>query len=288
MDLLKRLNGVIDYLEEYLLDDEKLSAPLIARQAMMPAAQFFRLFPYIAGVSVYEYIRRRRLTLAAQELMSTDCKVIDTALKYGYESPDAFGRAFLAQHGAPPSAARKTGVTVAAFPKLRFTITIKGDVSVNYQIKEKPGFTVMGKKLTVTHQEDGNNGVSEFWSESMPQEWYAKLCSLCRTELGVMGVCGNMRGNEFDYYIAIEQTADLQAEGDGFDTLDVPASTWACFEAIGPMPHAIQDVWKYVLSEWLPSSGYKHAGTPDMEIYSPGNSAAADYRSYVWIPVVKE
>lgn len=287
MDILSRLNGVIDYIENNLQNDENISTDTIAKIACLAPQQFFRVFSYIAGVSISEYIRRRKLTLAAQELLSTDIKVIDIALKYGYESPDSFTRAFQLMHRISPSAARKTGVNLVAFPRLKFYISIKGDVFVNYKLQEKPAFAVVGKKIT-TRDIEGENiqAIPDFWSNSVNSDWYKKLCSLCATPLGVMGVCGGMADDgSFDYFIAIEKTDGMNT--DGFDVLEIPASTWACFEAVGPMPNAIQEVWKYIMSDWMPSSGYKHAGTPDLEVYSDGDSQSADYQSYVWIPVVK-
>ena len=287
MDLMARLNGVIEHLENNLLSGESFSTEAVARIACVAPQQFFRMFPYIAGVSVHEYVRRRKLALAAQELLATDIKVIDLALKYGYESPDSFARAFQAMHGAPPSAARKSGVNLVAFPRLKFHISIKGEDFVNYKLQEKDGFAVVGKKITVSVI-DGENSreIPAFWERSMKEGWFDTLAINVPTPLGVMGVCGNMRGDVFDYYIAVEKTDNTPA--DGFETLDIPASLWACFESVGPLPGAIQDMWKYALGEWLPSSGFRHAGTPDLEVYSNGDKRSGDYLSYVWLPVVKE
>jgi AraC family transcriptional regulator len=289
MDILERLNGVIGYIEEHLTDGEALSPAEVAKAALMPAAQFYRLFPYIANVTVGEYIRRRRLTLAAGELLSTDIKIIDCALKYGYESPDAFGRAFAALHGVPPSAVRKPGVRISAFPRLSFSIKIKGDQSMNYEIKKKEAFAVVGKKITVRDGEQETGAISNFWGKSTGESWFRELCGMCRTDLGVMGVCANIDSEgTFEYYIAVEKTEAAKTEG--FETLDVPASEWACFESVGPMPHAIQDVWKYVMTEWLPSSGYRRAGEeiPDVEVYPDADMPKADYNYELWYPVVKE
>lgn len=276
---------MVDYIEEHLLDDEKLSPEEIAKRVLMPSAQFYRLFPFITGVSVREYVRRRRLTLAAQELLSTDVKIIDAAFKYGYESPDSFGRAFLSQHGIPPSGVRKPGVRISAFPRLRFEIKIKGDASMKIEMKKKGAFTVVGRKLQVTGSENAADVVPAFWDKT--EKWYADLIGMIGAGTELMGVCADLKKDgSFDYYIAIEQTDSVSAEG--YETLEVPASEWACFQSIGPMPRAIQDVWKYVMTEWLPSSGFRHSGTPDLEIYSEGDNSAADYISWVWIPVIKD
>lgn len=288
MDLLARLNGVIEHLENRLLSGEDFSTEEIARIACIAPQQFFRVFPYIAGVSVHEYVRRRKLTLAAQELLSTGTKIIDIALKYGYESPDSFARAFQAMHGVPPSAARKPGAGLVAFPRLKFYISIKGEVFVNYKLQEKDGFTVAGKKITVSMKDGENNrAIPAFWSKSMEEGWFNTLAEKCRTPLGVMGICANMAGDTFDYYIAIEKTY-VGGDGEGFESLDIPKSTWACFESVGPLPNSIQDVWKYVVNEWFPSSGFRHAGTPDLEVYTKGDTNGKDYLSYVWVPAIKE
>ena len=103
--------------------------------------------------------------------------------------------------------------------------------------------------------------------------------------MGVMGICANFKKESFDYYMAVTHTGnEIPA---GMETLAIPKSTWAVFEAVGPMPDAIQDIWKRIFSEWFPTSGYEHADGPELEVYEPGDMSKPNYKSYVWIPVIR-
>ncbi len=142
MDWLDRMNRALDYIETNLAD--QISLDEIARQACCSTYHFQRMFPFITGVSLSEYIRRRRLTLAAFELQTTEAKVIDVAMRYGYQSPEAFARAFKTLHGIMPMAARTQGTALKAYPRISFHISIKGDLAMNYRIEQKPSFEMFG------------------------------------------------------------------------------------------------------------------------------------------------
>ncbi len=142
MDFLSRMTRVVDYIEEHIAEDMDMSE--VAKFVCCGAYQFGRIFSYVVGVPLSEYIRRRRLSLAAVELQSGDAKVIDVAMKYGYESPDAFARAFGAMHGVTPREACAPGVKLRLYPRIRFHITIKGEQDMQYRIVEMPAFTVVG------------------------------------------------------------------------------------------------------------------------------------------------
>lgn len=156
---------------------------------------------------------------------------------------------------------------------------------MNYRIEEKEGFTVVGVKKFVT-LEGGKNFkiIPQMWNDLPPQS-YNELRQLADSEPGgVIGVCADMYDNGFDYWIATVTTKPCPAH---FSTLTVPAATWAIFEAVGPNPGAIQKVWRYIYGEWLPNCGFEHAPVPEIEWYSKGDSSSADYKSEVWVPVIK-
>jgi AraC family transcriptional regulator len=142
MDWLDRMNGAMDYIEAHLMED--ISYDQVAKRACCSTYHFQRMFSFIADVPLSEYIRRRRLTLAAFELQMSTVKVIDIAFKYGYESPEAFSRAFKYLHGVMPTSARDKGVALKAYPRMSFHISIKGDVEMNYRIEEKQAFEMFG------------------------------------------------------------------------------------------------------------------------------------------------
>lgn len=161
-------------------------------------------------------------------------------------------------------------------------------MTVKVRIVEKEAFSVVGVGKRVTTV-DGKNMeiIPVFWREVMENGTFNQLFQNSGP-LGVMGICMEYEREhqQFTYMIAIEKSIGDVPEN--FVEKEIPASTWAVFESIGPIPEAIQGVWKRIFSEWFPNSGYKHAGTPELEIYLPGNPDDKEYRSEVWIPVLKD
>lgn len=291
MEWLNRMIKVMDYLEENMKGEIAINEA--AKVAYSSSFHFQRMFHMLTGVTVTEYVRKRRLTLAAQELVASSDKVIDIALKYGYYSPEAFSRAFRRIHGISPSAARESGANLKVFPRLSFQISLKGDKDMDYRIVEKLAFKVIGKGIRVTTK-DGENfkRIPEFWGECCQNGFATKLEKMADKSAVVgeckLGICMefNTDINEFTYLIGVENTRGISHGG--LVEKDVPAATWAVFESIGSMPHAIQNLWKRIYSEWFPSTGYEHAGELDMEVYPPGDADDENYRCEVWIPIVKK
>lgn len=283
MDTLERLNHVVDYIETHL--DGEVDFDQIARIACCSPFHFQRMFTFVCGIPLSEYIRRRRLTAAAFDLRDGGAKVIDVAVKYGYSSADAFARAFHALHGIKPSMVRG-GVTLKAYPRMIFTITIKGVAAMNYRIEERAGFTVVGvKEFMTTVNGENFKKIPQMWCD-LPKETFHVIGGLSdREPTGVMGICADMHDDGFDYWIAAATTKPCP---EGLSSLEIPASTWAIFESVGPMPGAIQEVWGRIFGEWFPASDYEHAHAPEIEWYSDGDTNAPDYKSEVWIPVVKK
>lgn len=284
MDWLNRLNQAIDYIEDNLMSEVNIAA--VAREAASSTFHFQRSFVMLTGVTVAEYVRRRRLTLAAQELASSEgVKIIDIAFKYGYETPESFTKAFTRLHGLPPSQVKHKGVSLIAYPRITFTLSIKGVVGMNYRIVERDAFKLAGKSLKVSTIEGENfKVIPEFWGKCCSDGTLNEICKINPSK-PVLGVCNNDFDKEmktFTYVIAVE--ADINESKD-FDLYEIPAATWAVFESIGPMPGAIQDLWKRIYSEWFPATGYEHAGLPEFELYPEGDNTSKDYYCEVWIPV---
>lgn len=283
MEWIERLNNAIAYIEEQLtaeIDYEKLG-----QIACCSSYHFQRMFTYMAGITLSEYIRRRKMSLAAVDLKNTAAKVIDVALKYGYNSPTAFNRAFQSVQGIAPSAVKNEGVSIKSYPPLTFKITVKGVKEMNYRIEEKTAFRIVGVSAPLDKDIEKNfEVVPKMWQQVSMNGTIPKLVSMMNTDIkGVLGVCACGSEENWRYYIAV--ASDMPADGD-FEEYTVPAYTWAIFSGSGVCPQAIQELEQRITTEWLPTSGYEYADGPDVELYI--NPDPQDSKFEVWIPVVKK
>ena len=285
MGWVESLQKAIDYMEENLL--EPIGIDEIAKQASVSAFHFQRIFAVLTDSSIAEYIRRRRLTLAAEELSRTDHKIIDVAFKYGYETPEAFTKAFRRQHGMAPSQAREGSGNFTMYQRLVIQVNLKGADPMKVRMVERDGFQIAGVKREFSML-NGENlaGIPKMWDEMNGNGTDDLLFGLNNGEIkGVLGVCVDKSSDKeqlMDYWIAAEYEGEAP---DGLLTSSIPASKWAVFEVVGPMPNAMQDMWKRIYEEWFPSSGYSIASTPALEVYSYGNIDAREYYSEIWIPI---
>lgn len=271
------ISNAIAYMEEHMTDELEVNE--IAAQAYVSSFYFQRIFHVLCGFTVGEYIRNRRLTLAAQELCSTDTRVIDLALKYGYDSPDSFTRAFTKFHGIGPSAAREQRGNLNSFAPLRIKLTLEGCTMLEYKIVEKAQFTVMGRCRRF-NSETSYTEIPLFWREHMESKEKEVVC-------GMYGICMDSDGTHFDYYIA-DNYLPWNEVPEGYDTKVIPAGTWAVFPCRGPLPASLQSVNTKIWSEWLPScKSYKLAGNYNIEMYTPPHSNPAEDYNEIWIPIVK-
>ncbi|MGE8203582.1 AraC family transcriptional regulator [Heyndrickxia sp. NPDC080065] len=285
MGWVESLQKAINYMEEHLLED--ITIEDVAKQANASVFHFQRIFSILTDVSVGEYLRRRRLTLAAEEISRTDAKVIDLAYKYGYDTPEAFTKAFRRQHGVTPSESRKGIGKLQSYNRLMIQVNLKGAEPMNYRIVERDAFQVVGIKREFSCENGENHvGIPKFWDEVNENGTDDTLFQLNNGQIkGVLGVCidkSKDQPGKMDYWIAAEHKGEVP---DGLLKYDIPASKWAVFEVHGPMPHSMQNTWKQIFSEWFPSSGYKHAGTPDLEVYTDEDPFSPDLYSEIWIPV---
>lgn len=288
MSSLERMNLALTYIEEVLA--EEIDFRRVERLALCSEYHFRRMFSSLAGITLSEYIRRRRLTLAAFDLIHSDALVIDIALKYGYNSPDAFTRAFYGLHGVTPTEARKAGQSLKAFPRMSFQMTVKGVSEMNYRIVDKAGFRIVGLMRRVPLIYEGvNPHIAAMWSE-LTEELIGTLKALSNVEpRGMISAStnfteGRQEGGELDHYIGVATTLDQSA---GLARLDVPAATWAVFEAVGPFPETLQNVWGRIYSEWFPTSGYTLVPGPEILWNESKDTESPTFRSEIWIPVTK-
>ena len=205
-----------------------------------------------------DYIRNRRLTLAGNELNAADDKVIDIALKYGYESPESFTRAFSRFHGVTPSEANKDGSKLKSFFRLSVKITLSGGNIMDYKIIEKEAFDIIEKVEAHTVEDSENaKSIPDFWTRSHNDGTVKKLLDTTTYRTYIFGMCyGNLPENAktFDYSIAAKCNENTVVP-DGFRKNTIPARTWAVFECKGAMPNAMQDMWHKIVSEFFPTSG---------------------------------
>ena len=282
MNMLERMNTTINYIEAHLL--EELHMPTIAKAAGTSESELQKTFYALTGISIVEYVRRRRLTLAGFELQKGEKTVLEIALEYGYTSPDSFTRAFRLMHGMTPSAVKKGGCLLKSYGKITFVLTIKGVNAMNYKILKKEKMRIIGfKKWFSTENDSQMTEIPKMW-DSVTEEMKERITALSNNA-GVVGLCADMYDGGFDYWIGC--MSDKECPKD-LEEITIPASSWAVFEVIGsmrPVPNAMQEIWKRIYSEWLPNSMYEHAMLPEIEYYSSGDMMADDYRSEIWIPV---
>lgn len=290
MDSLKKINEALSYIEENLTGE--IDFKEVARIALCSEYHFQRMFSFLAGVTLSEYIRRRRLTLAAFELKNCNVRIIDVAIKYGYSSSDSFARAFQVLHGIKPSEARANGKSLKSYPRMTFQLSISGGSEMNYRIEEKEGFQIVGIKKRVPIIFNGvNTEIADMW-KSLDGNMISTLKELSNVEpIGLISASTNFsegrmeEKGELDHYIGV---ATNKQSPEYLTILEVPALTWAVFEVVGPFPETLQNIWGRIYSEWFPSSNYEIAEGPEILWNENKDISSPNYISEIWIPVVKK
>ncbi|QDQ03379.1 AraC family transcriptional regulator [Lysinibacillus fusiformis] len=269
-------------MEKHLTEDIQIEQ--IAKVAHSSSFHFQRGFSILTGMTVGEYIRGRRLTLAAQEIASSDRKIIDVAYKYGYETPEAFAKAFRKQHGMKPSDVRKAAGMIHSYNKLVIHVQLKGAEPMHYKIIEKESFQLIGVKRTFSCKNgEQTKEITKFWQDVYEDGTNARLFPLNTGDInGVMGVCDMIDHDSMNYWIA---TNHAGTDSHGFATFTVPAAKWVVFEVRGAMPTAITTMWAKIYQEWLPSNAFELTGGPELEVYSDGDASSDHYHSEIWLPI---
>lgn len=285
MEWIESISGAISYIEENLTGE--LTIEKIAKYTLISPFYFQKGFSMLCGFTVSDYIRQRRLALAGSELVSTDAKIIDIAMKYGYDSPDSFTKAFSRFHGITPTAARKNGAMLKSFAPLKISFTLKGGFTMDYKIIEKDAFTVIGASKKFPY-DNAKLEIPKFWAEHYQAGKGDTVCGM----YGI-NIDESMGGREFEYLIADDYNGADEVP-DGFVTKTIPAFTWAVFPCAGAMPNAMQEVNQKIFSEWLPNcKDYEFAAGYNVEMYNnptdyPNGVQDEKYYSEIWIPVKKK
>lgn len=275
MNWTETINGILQDIEQSLAGEIDYAA--IARRAGLSQYYLQRVFSAMTGMSMAEYVRERRLSLAGQELQK-GAKVIDAALKYGYETPESFQKAFKRFHGLTPAAAKKPDAPLRWRNPLQIRIQLVGGGMMDYRVEKMDRLRVLVKEYAVAY-DTCMRDIPQLWDE------YA-AARLHGVVPGMLAVCFDSEpGADFIYAIG-----DFYADGavvpEGFVVREIPAHTWAKFRAVGPMPGALQALNRQIYTEWMPGNGqFAPAEGMNIEIYSEGETDAADYESFIWIPV---
>ena len=279
MNMIQAFNQTMNYLETVLADE--IDEKKLQQLSGYSPAMFSRLFSIMTDMTLSEYLRQRRLTEAAIELREGTAKIIDIAVKYGYETPDSFGGAFKKFHGFSPSQVR-AGKQFRIVSRIQLALSIRGGKTMNITIEKKPAFTVTGmERANIDSQL-----CPEIWRElfaKCPPEQLARLGSGQS-----FGICHDVKNPAIINYMAAYDVKDLaKAKELGLTVLEIEAAEYAVAELQGSVPQCIHEGWKYLMEVFFPEQGYVHSGQPDFEVYSEGDMGAEDYQMQLWVPIEK-
>jgi AraC family transcriptional regulator len=287
--MLKELNHVIDYIEDNLTDD--LSLEVISDYAGVSDFHFRKIFYYLSGLTLSEYIKNRRLSEANKDLLQGE-KVTDVAFKYGYQSMDGFTRAFKKWSGFLPSDVTKTGIS-KSYPKLSFIITVKGGISMEFRIENKPAFNLVGVTKRVPMQFEGVNNEIVKLAMSITDKQKEEMHSLqniepCEIVNASFDADANFLKEEGDLTHLIGVLTTENQVSVLLEKVPVEACTWAIFPNEGPFPSTLQNTMAKIYSEWFPTSDYEVINAPTFS-FTKMDKHKKDYAySEIWVPVMKK
>lgn len=288
MEWMESLRTAIDYIEDHLL--EEISIEGIADTVYISSFYFQKGFKIMTGYSISEYIRYRRLYMAALEVIKGEEKVIDLAYKYGYDTPESFTKAFSRFHGLSPMQLRGDVSKIKIFLPLKIKITVQGGNEMDYVVEDMEKFQMIGYER-VFSQDSSYGEIPKFWGEfcerCMKGENSREVQEVIeKCVIGEYGICIDdiKDGKNFHYMIAGKYDGGPVPEG--MVLIEIPALKWAKFKCTGPMPGALQTINTKIFKEWLPGNpNYKISKDINIEWYALGDTQAFDYESGIWIPV---
>lgn len=289
MDWITGIQRAIDYTEAHLM--ESIDYEAVAKEACSSAFHFQRVFSILCGFSLGDYIRMRRLSLAASDLIRTGDRVIDIALKYGYETPESFSRAFARFHGVTPTEARR-GAPVKSFSRLSVKLILTGGNTMDYRIEKMEAFKVIGRRKNVDKPADttATTDISAFWGECNADGTTQKICQYFPDNprvKGLLGICfsAEMEANHFPYGIGVEYDGRPVIDDD-LEIVEIPAHTYAVFTSRGKMPDAFVDTYTRIVTEFFPQNDrYAYCNGIELEVYPSDKTDDPDYTCEIWIAV---
>ena len=285
MEWAKAIKDAVEYIERHITED--ITMYDVASHVNISPFYFHKGFSILCGYSVTEYIRMRRLALAGEELLTSDITVMDLAMKYGYDSPDSFTKAFSRFHGYTPMTVRKNKTMIKAFAPLQLSISLKGGYAMDYKITQKEAFNVLAVSKEFSYK-NAKQEIPSYWQEHYQAGNGKYVC-------GMFGInIDPQMGNEkFEYLIADVYNPSIDIP-EGFSVRTIPAFTWAVFPCKGALPQSLQDVNIKIFSEWLPAlQDYELSAGYCVEMYDdpnkfPNGTTDENYYSEIWIPVKKK
>lgn len=275
MNYINELKRAVDYIEDNL--DKDINFEIVAKEVGMSAFYFQRIFTAIIGISPTAYIRNRRLTVAAQEISKNNENILDIALKYGFESHEAFSRAFKNFHGIVPKMAKTDGNEFKNFSKANLDIEVNANNILSYRIESKDIIKVSAffRKFNIENKDE----IPKYWEELKESGTLEKISNNYKKDL--LGICiGTQSDFEYKYGIGVEQTEDIETNIE-METIEIPKSTWVVFKCEGQDEKNINELWSRIYKEFFITSSYKQSMDIDFELYDDKNTE-------IWIPISKE
>ena len=275
MNYINELKRAVDYIEDNL--DKDINFEIVAKEVGMSAFYFHRIFTAIIGISPTAYIRNRRLTVAAQEISKNNENILDIALKYGFESHEAFSRAFKNFHGVVPKMTKTDGNEFKNFSKANLDIEVNANNILSYRIESKDIIKVSAffRKFNIENKDE----IPKYWKELKESRTLEKISNNYKKDL--LGICiGTQSDFEYKYGIGIEQTEDIETNIE-METIEIPKSTWVVFKCKGQDEKDINELWTRIYKEFFITSSYKQCMDIDFELYDDENTE-------IWIPISKE
>lgn len=287
MDWITGIGKAVDYVEEHIC--EKIDYEKAAQQACSSVFHFQRVFTAVCGFTLGEYIRMRRLSLAGQEIISTDRKIIDIALEYGYDSPESFSRAFTRFHGLSPAEARKQG-RILSFSRISVNLTLIGGNTMDYRIEKLDALKIICRRRKFTKPGDDytNHEIPFFWDECISDGSNEKLAGFISEDSklkGLLGICFSNDMTDESFYYGIGAEYDGNKECGDFEVVEIPAYTYAVFTVKGKMPDAFRETYRRICTEFFTQSDYEYGSGAEIEVYPSADVENPDYTCELWIAV---
>ena len=275
MNYINEMQKAIDFIENNL--DKDINFEIVAKEVGMSAFYFHRIFSAVIGISPTTYIRNRRLTVAAQEISKNNKSILDIALKYGFESHEAFSRAFKNFHGVVPKMAKTDGNEFKNFSRANLEFEVNTNNILNYRIETRDTIKVLAfiRQFNIENKDE----IPRYWKELKESGTLEKISNNYKKDL--LGICiGTQSDFEYKYGIGIEQTEDLEINIE-MEKIEIPKSTWVVFKCEGQDEKNINELWSRIYKEFFITSSYKQCMDIDFELYDDKNTE-------IWIPISKE
>ncbi|MFF5179519.1 GyrI-like domain-containing protein [Micromonospora sp. NPDC000316] len=286
--MIAALNRLVDLVEEHLT--EELDVNGLARSLGTTEYHLRRMFSSLAGMSLSEYVRRRRMTVAAADVVRGEGDLLSIAVRHGYGSTEAFGRAFRAVHGASPGDVRRDGGPLRSQPQVKFRLTVEGSIPMDTRIVDRPAFRLAGHAARVPFIHQGINPHIQQHISGLPMEAHLRLKALSDTDpAGLLQVSDNVEpdaaeGSELTYLHGVAVSRDTPIPDD-LDAIEVPAGRWAVFRTSGPHPQALQDTWAATATEWFPSNPWRLRPGPSIVAILDRADDFSTATCELWLPV---